>query len=247
MIIASNPLFCFRPFDEVIKKIEDGFEGWEFLAEAEHGWDHRETIQDTLSTSNLQIQVHAPFNDINISSLNRSMKKASIEEIRKAIDLCVMIGSEMLTVHPGLYSPMAREWSGTKDALLDSLITIKKLADDSGIMIALENMPACFPTTGITPEEIRYFTEKTGVGFCFDIGHANTTGRLDDFLEIDPVNIHIHDNHGEDDLHLPLGEGNIDFANVLSKSTNYEGNWVIEGRSLSELKMSKEYLIGLLS
>jgi sugar phosphate isomerase/epimerase len=59
------------------------------------------------------------------------------------------------------------------------------------------------------------------VRFCFDAGHANAFGgaplglwinALGDFLG----EIHIHDNHGTADEHLPVGEGNIPFSQLFS-------------------------------
>ena len=59
------------------------------------------------------------------------------------------------------------------------------------------------------------------VRFCFDAGHANAFGgaplglwmeALGDFLG----EIHIHDNNGVEDEHLPVGEGNIPFPQLFS-------------------------------
>lgn len=247
MILASNPMFCFQPFQEIIGSLEPLFEGCEFLAEYEHGWHHREYIKDVLSTSDLYVQVHAPFNDINIASMNPDIKKASVHEIEKAMDLAVSIDADMVTVHPGLYSPIGKTWAGAMEAQLSSLKEISALGRERGITVALENMPAPYPTMGIEPGEMKNMLETSGLDFCLDVGHGFTSGKLDDFLRMKPVNVHLHDNQGYKDLHLPLGEGDIDFPTVLNELKGYRSNWVIEGRSLEGLALSKEYLEALLS
>ncbi len=247
MILASNPLFCFEPFESIMNKIQSNFEGWEFLAEAKHGWDHRNKIYDALSTSDMTIQIHAPFNDLNIMSMNSKLRKASINEIVRALDMGNVLDVNVITIHPGIYSPLGKYWDGTEKALMESLEQISLQAEERGIKLALENMPAPFPTAGTQPEEISSILSQLNIGFCLDIGHAFTSGKLKKFLNLEPINLHLHDNNGHDDLHLPLGDGKIDFEMVIKKMKGYKGNRVIEGRSLGELKKSKEYLRELLS
>ncbi|MFO8109668.1 MAG: sugar phosphate isomerase/epimerase family protein [Thermoplasmata archaeon] len=247
MILASNPILCFEPFEAVFKEINAKFQGWEFLAEAEHGWTNRDKIKDVLSTSDIKIQIHAPFNDLNISSINPTLRKASVEEIVRTLDLAVLIDVDLVTVHPGFYSPIGRSWEGTIDAQFISLGKIYREAKERGIRTAIENMPAPYPTLGIQPEEIKHILEKSKLDLCLDIGHAFTTGKLNEFLNFKPINIHLHDNEGDKDLHLPLGQGKIDFRTVIKKQKEYRGNWVIEGRSFESLELSKEYLEALLS
>jgi sugar phosphate isomerase/epimerase len=59
------------------------------------------------------------------------------------------------------------------------------------------------------------------VRFCFDAGHANAFGGAPLGLWMDALGdflgeIHIHDNHGTADEHLPVGEGNIPFLGLFS-------------------------------
>ena len=76
----------------------------------------------------------------------------------------------------------------------------------------------------------------------FDFGHANTVGKVDDFLNyVDKAShIHIHDNHGVSDEHLTLKEGTINWEKVgRTITTRYKGERiVIEGRSVEEAKKS---------
>jgi sugar phosphate isomerase/epimerase len=92
------------------------------------------------------------------------------------------------------------------------------------------------------PEELIGMTEGIeGIGMTFDFGHANTVGKVCDFLpHIQKADhIHIHDNHGVVDEHLALGDGTIDWKSIgRTLSEKYKGIIVIEGRSIEEAKKS---------
>ena len=60
------------------------------------------------------------------------------------------------------------------------------------------------------------------------------------------ANVHIHDNMGERDEHLTLGEGSIDFQHVISMLKGYTGNYIIESKNLDSAVRSKKVLERLL-
>ncbi len=248
MIFASNPLYCLKPFHKVLEMLLPHVNGWEFLAEKEHSWDNREHMKDVLSTTDMKVQLHAPFNDVNLASMNPRIVEASILEIERTFQLATLLDSDMVTIHPGIYSPLGRFWDGAKPRAHESLKRLYILSKEYGITCALENMPDLDVTMGVTPDEIQEFLQSSGLSLCLDVGHAYTSGRLIDFLDMDivPVNLHLHDNIGGRDEHRTLGDGEIDFESSLKKLDSYEGNYVIEGRSLESILASKLYLEELL-
>ena len=91
--------------------------------------------------------------------------------------------------------------------------------------------------------------DGTDLSVCFDIGHANTSGQIDRMVELfgDRIrNIHIHDNLGEKDDHLTIGDGRVDFGYVLGLLRNYRGRYIIEARSLESAIESQARLRKLL-
>lgn len=70
------------------------------------------------------------------------------------------------------------------------------------------------------------FEEIPTIYFCLDVGHAKFGKLL--------KHIHIHDNIGGDsekqDLHLPIGDGKINFKPIFEKlkETKYSGNITLE-------------------
>lgn len=246
MILASNPLFSMKPLEEIIPMVTPYFDAWELLAEDEHGWSNLEHIKDVASTTELVFQVHAPFNDVNLASINPRIARVSIKEIERSFEIAEVLDAKVVTVHPGVYSPLGRFWGKVSDRIRCSLKEISISAEDHGVICALENMPNFDFAIGVTPQDIEAFLQYSGLAFCFDIGHANTADRIDDFMDIEPANIHLHDNFGVGDEHLTLGEGNIDFKKYMVKLHRYDCNLVIEGRSIDSMVESKKYLEDIL-
>ena len=60
-------------------------------------------------------------------------------------------------------------------------------------------------------------------------------------------NIHIHDNNGKMDEHLTIGDGSIDFSDVLSKLDFYDRNFVIESKTYESAVESQSRLESLFS
>ena len=56
--------------------------------------------------------------------------------------------------------------------------------------------------------------------------------------------IHAHDNFGDDDAHLALGEGSIDLKYIIDslEKKNYDGIYIIEVNDYDSIKKSYEYI-----
>ena len=108
-----------------------------------------------------------------------------------------------------------------------------KAAADSNVRLAVENT---FDTMKPLEWLLSEFPAER-VGFCYDSGHdqlyPGEAGKAFELLRCwghRLLTIHIHDNHGENDDHLPPGEGTTDwreFAQVFPWNS-YAGNFVIE-------------------
>jgi len=112
----------------------------------------------------------------------------------------------------------------------------------------MPDLPKIF---GKYPDEMLEMLDSIGshnVGFTLDVGHANTVGLVDDFLNLlaDKIShVHIHDNLGKKDEHLPLGKGTVDWKRVMEKLSDYKGIFVTEMGSVEEGIQSLEFLSNL--
>jgi len=57
----------------------------------------------------------------------------------------------------------------------------------------------------------------------------------------------VHDNVGDRDRHMVIGEGNIDFRKWLDAFRPYRGRYVIEARELERSLVSRDRLRGVLN
>ena len=250
MIGVSSTEFSAYLFEEVIEEVSKVFDHWEIFAEAEHRLPSIESrFRDLLPSYKLSYSVHAPISDINIASLNERIREDSILEILTTAESAAALNIDMITIHPGL-SSMAVPYMEEKamEKAKRSLSSIDRISAEYGVTIAVENMPSFPFMLGHTAEEMNELIGMTNLGFCLDIGHANTTNQIDELIKTFRdriVNIHIHDNHGEMDEHLTLGEGDIDFKTIIESLKGYSGNYIIESKSFPSAVESQDYLRSL--
>lgn len=229
-----------------VPAIEDaGFSGWEIVSDGNYRLEDpacNKRIRETLASTNLKTTVHAPYGDLNLATLNDPIWRESIRQICTCIEHAADL-SDRVTIHPGYMSPVGKLvpqkiWGLQKEALRQ----IGRVAADHNMTACLENMISMKEFLCRFPEELIGMTEGIeGIGMTFDFGHANTVGKVKEFLPYAgrANHIHIHDNHGESDEHLALGEGTINWTVVGREiAKRYQGIAVIEGRSVEEGKKS---------
>lgn len=251
-IALSSPKFSLISFEEILPKIAENFEIWEIVAEGKHYLQNIKCkLKELLPSYNIKISIHAPLSDINIGSINSNIKEQSVMEVVKSIEISNFLGIELVTFHPGHLSPLGIEIPGiVRDLNRESVRKLSKVGLEYGVKLAIENMPKMLWTTFFTPLELVDAISDTDVKICFDLGHANTSNNINEFLKYRElfINVHLHDNFGKPDPHLGIGEGNIDFENVLGKFLDkYNGNLVIESKGLESGIKSKERLEVLLN
>lgn len=245
----------FRPtqhsFDYAKIAIHAGLSGlevvnWESYFSPEVHGKYVDTVKRIKEELRIGFTVHAPMKDTHLGSLNRKIREVSIAEIRSSLDLARSIGASLVVVHcaAGIAAMPGGEWSKGEyhlpsrkdDELLqqEALLVraVKDLADYApDILIGLENL--VFPHELYrSPEEMRELVKKvnrSNVGVTLDAGHAVVSGyKPVDFINLlgdNIFHIHLHDNHGVVDEHLPLGEGIIDYVAVIQslKKLDYQG------------------------
>ncbi len=248
-------------FLEKIK--EENFAGVEI--KCEHGVIDPEKIspkeiqnlKDVLKSLELQISIHATFIDINIASFYPSILKASIERVQSCLTLADKLDAKWVTLHCGhfLPTPIATLESALKISL-NSLKEIASKAEELNLKIGLENKDCKigYRNIFITPEEGLWLLkniEKDCVGFIFDCGHANTCKNKNDLgdfykkIEEKVTAIHAHDNDGSFDQHLAVGQGTINFEQILK--IKIPENIVIECDEEKEIIASKDAITKLVT
>jgi sugar phosphate isomerase/epimerase len=231
--------------------LEDyGYTGWEIVQEGSQCLSSKtvQNLKNIYETTSLELTLHLPFSDMNLAGLNDSIRAEVLRQMKNYLTLASNYVN-LAVVHPGYLSPYGAQVP--HQAYMTNLSSIRELCDfaaDFGILIAVENMPDFPKIFGKYPDEMQEMLDAVGshnVGFTFDVGHANTVELIDEFLDQlgDRIShVHIHDNMGKKDEHLPLGEGNIDWKHVMERLSNYKGIFVTEMASVEEGIRSLEFL-----
>ncbi len=248
---VSSPSFCTYPYEDVLEGISKIFSHWEIVSEADHYLPMIGlSLESMMKSYDLTYSIHAPFNDINIASLNESVREMSVIELIKIMNMASELDIKTVTIHPGLYSMVV---SGLEDrsimAAKRSLRTLDRMAQECGVRLCVENMPGFRFFLGQTADQMSELLEGTNLPICLDIGHANTTGQLNEIIDTlgnRIMNVHIHDNDGKQDQHLTIGEGTVDFDDCLKRLSSYGGRYIIECKTLESGSESQDRLSRLL-
>jgi sugar phosphate isomerase/epimerase len=197
------------PLAKALERISRLSNHAEILCEAKHSLLDPEN-QDVLESFSLEYTIHGLVTDVNIASIYPGIRRASVEIHRQAIEASANIGAALYVLHPGYAAWLPCRPKALR-SLGNSLEELAAAAEDYEIIVAVENMPKSdwlfFHRPGMN---------LRGMNLVLDVGHAHTCGSLDAFLEQDDIaHMHLHDNSGQNDDHLPLGHGGIDFQPVL--------------------------------
>jgi len=151
---------------------------------------------------------------ISVANLERRARIASMDEIKRALEVAEHLPFRYLVLHLGV---PGEEYDLKKfDAAFTSLEHLNIFAKERGAEILLENIPSELSA----PERMLTFFQYTRLDLkvCFDTGHAHLTGGVQSAfhtLRERIAAIHLHDNHGEKDDHLLPFEGKIDWAQTI--------------------------------
>jgi sugar phosphate isomerase/epimerase len=244
MIAVSSPAFSVLEFSQALETIARDFQAWEVVAEGRHDLKEIEKQFLELTPSyDLEYSAHAPMSDINIGSLNPRMREAALRELLTGLGACRRLGMDVYTVHPAFLTPLGFvSPDQVKEVTKSALRKLDAFSQELGVKVALENMPRSPFSMATTPETLLELLDGTELGICLDVGHAHTMGRLKDFVKLKKgiVNLHVHDNQGVTDEHLPIGDGTVDFPWLLRSLSGYKGRYVIESRGLEDALVSRD-------
>jgi len=252
--IGLSMLYCLsEPFDKMVKrlnKVETRYV--EVLDEGLHALNKTRvaTLNQTAKSRNIQYTLHAPFADINIASPSKPMLNASLKRLRQSMVYANALNAQLWIFHPGVKTGISTFYPGEDSKQnIEGIRELHKTAEEYGLNIVIENLPEKYGFLMKQPEDFAKFYRETGlsdVGIVLDVGHANLEGQTEHFLKKLPdkiVHIHVSDNMGENDQHLGVGYGKINwqsFAETL-REIAYDKTVMIESvehveESLQKLK-----------
>lgn len=249
--IGLSMLYCLgKPFQDMIKHITEY--NVQCIEIVDDGWHtlnsgRVERLKRIAKEHDIKYSVHAPFSDINIASPSRPLRKAMIRRLEQSMDRALALDAYMWVFHPGTKTGISMFYPGEDwHQNIESVLFLADEANEKGLNIALENVPEPFPFLMKSVEDFtRFYSEANAdIGMALDVGHANIRNEVQLFLNTfrnKVVHVHLSDNVGDNDRHLGLGYGNVDwndFARSI-KAMSYEGVLVVESVEHVEECVSK--------
>ncbi len=189
-------------------------------------------IRAALEKHKLSVVGHTAFY-LPMGSAFDEIRRASVCELRRCLEAFAIIGARWMNLHPDRYAPM----HDRRFFIEQNIRTVQELLPDArrlGVGLMIENLPGDYNTAPQLGELLGPLPE---LGLHLDIGHANLQVPYNMTEEILAAwgtrlrHVHLHDNRGgHDDLHLPLGAGNVDVRSAIRalKKCGYDGTITLE-------------------
>jgi sugar phosphate isomerase/epimerase len=238
--VGVSMLYCLgEPFNRMVKRLGSMNTRYiEILDDGTHDLDKKRIalLREAAKSYNLTYSLHAPFADINIASPVKPLLNASLKRLTQSLANANAIDAKMWVFHPGQRTGIGQFYPGADfKQMCQSIQRLYTQAEEYGINIALENLPAKYWFLMNTPEEFQKMYKETNlpIGITMDLGHANLEGQIQPFfnqLADKIVHIHASNNDGSDDQHFGVEDGNIDyvwFAETLKK-IGYDKSVIVE-------------------
>jgi sugar phosphate isomerase/epimerase len=178
----------------------------EVMDDGPHHIESSELLESYIVT----FALHAPSRGVNIASVLEPIRRASVEVTRDCFRIAAEVNANVI-IHPGYFAWEEEREQATRQ-FIRSLSDLNNLAKEYSITYYVENMGNWNYFFLRYPSELPLIGET---GLALDVGHAYLNKCLDAFLDCPIRHVHIHDNDGNDDAHLPVGDGTIDFGKVM--------------------------------
>ncbi len=164
---------------------------------------------------------HAPFTDLTPGGFDPRVLEVTRFRFSQVMDLAEKVRPEQIVFHPGFddfrFAFREELWLENSLRVWGELV---EAANRIKTRVCLENV------FDPRPDHLFQLREKIGqeLGFCLDTGHILIFSEvpLKEWLDAfsDGLReLHLHDNHGREDLHLPVGEGAFDFRFLWGEVT----------------------------
>lgn len=191
-----------------------------------------EQVRELSGATGIGSTLHLSYLDLNLSSLIPAARRTSIDRTLRGLEFAEAVGSTCGVLHTGLnYVPFEQARMLAQVALEESLTEL----EGSNVPIALENLVLTPADVVRNPGELKEITSRHGMGNCLDFGHANIEAResgqdtIPAYLEsMNLIHLHLHNNHAEQDEHLPTDEGTIDYSQILPQLSGFQGTACLE-------------------
>ena len=192
---------------------------------------HAPELRGLLQQHDLAVVCHMPT-FVSLGDLSPHIREGSLLEVVGGMEAAAALGAQKITLHPPFFSGMGRyAREASIELMLESLDFLTAKAYEYGLLVCLENLDGRDSELGSDPESMTELLARyADADMTFDIAHAFVQGghtAIERFFALCHERIghvHISDNWGHSDDHLPLGAGGLDLPAVAALLQKYGYN-----------------------
>ncbi|MFW6080895.1 MAG: sugar phosphate isomerase/epimerase family protein [Desulfosalsimonas sp.] len=242
------------PLSSLLQEVEGlgklGFDYLEVTMDAPYAHhsvlkEHKKEFGRLLDHFGMDLVCHLPT-FVSTADLTDTIREASIQETLRSMQTAAELGAIKAVLHPSFIHGLGAMLPDLARQHAEAAMTrLLSEAAGMGLSVCVENM---FPRSLslVLPEDFDALLDRfPEARLTLDTGHANIGGgteRILAFIRRFPgriSHIHVSDNRGRDDDHLPIGAGTIDFPKVAEALKRIGYNETI---TLEVFSKDREYL-----
>lgn len=206
---AKSAADAMEPFEFALAK---GFDAFEWFADADEtggfafsslSEQDRYDLCRRGRVADMRFSVHADWRADPLEPTGAAL-------IKEAIAFAGAIHAPIVVFHLDAQAPV--------EAMAEALVPLAQKAREQGVCLALENTPQTSPAqfNALFRRLHENPATREHTAMCFDMGHANLhpatrndyIGYFDQLESHVPIrHVHVHENFGDYDSHLPIGTG----------------------------------------
>jgi len=166
-----------------------------------------------------RLTAHLPFIDLVPGSIDPLVAEAARRRLLAAAQWALDLGAGQAVAHLGFHRVIHQDREAFCQRLARALTPLVERLAGGGCRLVLENVFEPEPAVNLLARQELARASGRPVGLCLDLGHALAFSDSDLehwWRETSPYlgEVHLHDNDGSFDRHLPVGWGLVDWALV---------------------------------
>jgi len=182
------------------------------------------------------LSIHGPFLDLSPGALDTKIAAASLERYIQTMEWSKILRPDVVVFHSGYekwkYAGNVPIWL---EQSLKTWRAVMPAAEAAGAKVAIENI------VDAEPDHLRLLADEMAhplFGLCLDVGHRELFSSLSTAEWVTGMGrhifeLHLHDNLGVNDDHMPVGDGKIDFKGLFGRlrETGLDPVYTLEAHS----------------
>ncbi|MDM7917343.1 MAG: sugar phosphate isomerase/epimerase family protein [Candidatus Eisenbacteria bacterium] len=177
-----------------------------------------ENLRRYLHEEGIALTCHLPYRDLHLGSEDASVHDYARDCLLEGLEMAGVLKCRIAVLHAGFSNQIRpSRQAAWRERFLEGIQEILRNAEEEDIVLAIENT---FEPDGEMLRSILESVNSPYLRACIDLGHTACYSRMapEEWIEGFKDRIamlHFHDNDGQDDLHLPCGQGVVGYDMVF--------------------------------